>query len=337
MKVTEAMYMLNPNEHQKHTSFFNIYPNYKSYSNIPFDFSHSETHPHNHPYNLLQETPDKLQTKPNSKSSAQDAELYNFLFETTKDSESSHEPVSKKGFISQKKSYKKAPQGKMDASDESLLLTLASKYKHDWKKVSKKIFKLNKKKIGPNLLRIRYKELAPDLTQKRVRFTHEEDLKIIKYYTQYGYDWEKIAENFESRTAIMVKNRFYHIKKKNILDKLLNEVESQGSNLNPTNPNLSSQSETLENGSDFVQTPSESEEPKDDQEESIKFFMEKGENLVYKTVMVQNLDNYFDFEKKEDQLYEKITPMEDFYSDDRFIDYGYDHPYRSNMQSFPYW
>lgn len=89
----------------------------------------------------------------------------------------------KKGGMSQKKSYKKAPQGKMESDDEELLLALASKYKHDWKKVSKKIFKLHKKKLGPNQLRIRYKELAPDLTQKRVRFTHSEDLQIIKYYS----------------------------------------------------------------------------------------------------------------------------------------------------------
>jgi hypothetical protein len=41
----------------------------------------------------------------------------------------------------------------------------------------------------------------------------------------YGYDWEKISSHFESRTAIMVKNRFYHIKKKNILEKLMDEVE----------------------------------------------------------------------------------------------------------------
>jgi len=113
----------------------------------------------------------------------------------------------------------------MDVEDEQLLLTLASKYKHDWKKVSKKIFKLHRKKLGPNLLRIRYKELAPDLTQKRVRFTHAEDLRIIRHYSMYGYDWEKISTHFESRTAIMVKNRFYHIKKKNILEKLMDEVE----------------------------------------------------------------------------------------------------------------
>jgi len=66
---------------------------------------------------------------------------------STKDSEDSLELKTKKLNISQKKSYKKAPQGKMDTYDEELLLSLASKYKHDWKKVSKKIFKLHKKKI----------------------------------------------------------------------------------------------------------------------------------------------------------------------------------------------
>lgn len=335
MNLAEAMYMPISVEHQKQTSYLSVYPNYKTYSNIPYDFSHSESHPISS-YKVQTDSPENYQLKPSTKPIAQDVELYNFLFETTKTSESSHEQVIKKGVMSQKKSYKKAPQGKMDASDESLLLTLASKYKHDWKKVSKKIFKLNKKKIGPNLLRIRYKELAPDLTQKRVRFTHEEDLKIIKFYTQYGYDWEKIAENFESRTAIMVKNRFYHIKKKNILEKLLQEVESNNLDLSiAINQNISSQSD-IEPESDQVQTPSDSDVPRDDQD-SFKYFMEKGDNLVYKTVTVQNFDDYFDFDKKGDQLFEKITPMEDFNSEDRFIDYNYDQSCRTGIQSFPYW
>jgi hypothetical protein len=60
---------------------------------------------------------------------------------STKDSEEHQEIISnKKSNISQKKSYKKAPQGKMESADEELLLTLASKYKHDWKKSIKKDF-----------------------------------------------------------------------------------------------------------------------------------------------------------------------------------------------------
>jgi len=224
---------------------------------------------------------------------------------STKDSEE-HLEESARRTGSQKKSYKKAPQGKMDDSDEELLLSLASKYKHDWKKVSKKIFKLNKKKLGPNLLRIRYKELAPDLTQKRVRFTHKEDLMIVKYYSQYGYDWEKIAGHFESRTAIMVKNRFYHIKKKNILEKLLEEVDSIETSSSVQVDNLGEEAEVE------VEIAKEEEVSLDEGDrESLQFFVQKGEELFSKTLKFSPIDNFFNMGgiEQEFQLFEKITPL----------------------------
>jgi hypothetical protein len=232
---------------------------------------------------------------------------------TTKSSEGSKTSQIKKVGMSQKKSYKKAPQGKMEEDDEQLLLSLASKYKHDWKKVSKKIFKLHRKKLGPNLLRIRYKELAPDLTQKRVRFTHAEDLRIIKYYSMYGYDWEKISSHFESRTAIMVKNRFYHIKKKNILEKLMDEVERIKEEV--PSPISGDEEDLMLPGLEEHQSFSEIKE-----EDSFQFFVEKGEQIITKTVNIPNIDNYFDFEQKEDQLFEKITPMESSFSERMFED-----------------
>jgi len=112
-----------------------------------------------------------------------------------------------------------------DEKDEKLLLELAPKYKNDWKKISKRMFRLNNKKFGLNFLRIKYKELADDNVKKRVRFTHKEDLMIAKYSQIYGHDWTKIAFYFTNRTPIMLKNRYYHMKKKNILDKLVKEVE----------------------------------------------------------------------------------------------------------------
>jgi len=230
---------------------------------------------------------------------------------TAKSSDGGKSSLIKKGSISQKKSYKKAPQGKMEVDDEQLLLALASKYKHDWKKVSKKIFKLHRKKLGPNLLRIRYKELAPDLTQKRVRFTHTEDLRIIKYYSIYGYDWEKISSHFESRTAIMVKNRFYHIKKKNILDKLLDEVErTKEQEVEP----LSQEDEEII----LPQLEEHQSYSEQRDEDSFQFFVEKGQQIITKTVNINNIDNYFDFEPREDQLCEKITPMESSFSSGLF-------------------
>jgi hypothetical protein len=248
---------------------------------------------------------------------------------TAKSSEGGKTSLIKKGSMSQKKSYKKAPQGKMEVDDEQLLLALASKYKHDWKKVSKKIFKLHRKKLGPNLLRIRYKELAPDLTQKRVRFTHSEDLRIIKYYSQYGYDWEKIASHFESRTAIMVKNRFYHIKKKNILDKLLEEVErTKEQDVEPP----SQDEEEMDLGQmDEHQSFSESRD-----EDSFQFFVEKGQQIITKTVNINNIDNFFDFEPREDQLCEKITPMESSFTSGLFEDDAFRNSGSWNSNQFFY-
>jgi len=188
----------------------------------------------------------------------------------------------------------------MDSFDEELLLNLASKYKHDWKKVSKKIFKLHKKKLGPNLLRIRYKELAPDLTQKRVRFTHKEDLLIVKLYSQYGYDWEKIASEFESRTSIMVKNRFYHIKKKNILQSLLNEVEA-----NNSIPEEQQQEEQQTQASEDQTTPEHSDE-------TLHYLVQRGDEILSQKVKVYSDDTFSP--KYEEQLWDKITPLGDWES-----------------------
>jgi len=228
---------------------------------------------------------------------------------STKDSEEQHDIASnKKSNISQKKSYKKAPQGKMDAADEELLLAFASKYKHDWKKVSKKIFKINKKKLGPNLLRIRYKELAPDLTQKRVRFTHKEDLMIVKYYSQYGYDWEKIASQFESRTAIMVKNRFYHIKKKNILEKLLEEVETLESNSISVDSLIDEEAQAKVQPKEQVEAPVVIMEKEREDLESLQFFVQKGDELSTKTVKFSPIEMIFG-DRSFDSLHDTVTPM----------------------------
>jgi len=59
-----------------------------------------------------------------------------------------------------------------------------------------------------------------------VRFTHQEDLTIAKYSTLYGHDWAKIATYFVNRTPIMLKNRYYHMKKKGIFDSILKDVEN---------------------------------------------------------------------------------------------------------------
>jgi len=223
---------------------------------------------------------------------------------STKDSEEGDECSLKKASVSQKKSYKKAPQGKMDSGDEELLLSLASKYKHDWKKVSKKIFKLHKKKLGPNLLRIRYKELAPDLTQKRVRFTHTEDLLIVKLYSQFGYDWEKIAADFESRTSIMVKNRFYHIKKKNILQSLLNEVEATNFS---TGVDSDGELEFVAPHHEIIEQEQQQHEPiQENCDETLHYLVQRGDEIHSQKLKVFSDESHGFYDE---QLWDKITPM----------------------------
>jgi hypothetical protein len=275
--------------------------NFEAYTSTTPEYLKKSSQP------IINITFDLLPQKVSEKLVSNDQELNSFSDDSlsTKDSEECGDCPMKKATISQKKSYKKAPQGKMDSCDEELLLSLASKYKHDWKKVSKKIFKLHKKKLGPNLLRIRYKELAPDLTQKRVRFTHTEDLLIVKLYSQFGYDWEKIASEFESRTSIMVKNRFYHIKKKNILQSLLNEVETTNGSSETT------QHETIiEEEEEEVQQ----QEPVQEQncDETLHYFVQRGDEILSQKLKVYSDDTLGS--KYEEQLWDKITPLGDWES-----------------------
>jgi len=120
-----------------------------------------------------------------------------------------------------------------DGKDETLLRVLAEKYKNDFKKISKRMFRLHDKKFGPNFLRLKNKELTDDSINKRVRFTHHEDLMIAKYCDLYGHDWTQVASYFPNRTPIMLKNRYYHMKKKGIYERLVKEVQNlDNENLN---------------------------------------------------------------------------------------------------------
>jgi len=110
----------------------------------------------------------------------------------------------------------------------------------------------------------------------------------------------------------MVKNRFYHIKKKNILEKLMDEVE-RTKDLEVLEP-------VREEDEDFdLPQSQEHQSISDDRDEdSFQFFVEKGKQIITKTLNFTNIDNYFDFEPREDQLFEKITPMESSFTERLF-------------------
>jgi len=109
-----------------------------------------------------------------------------------------------------------------DEKNKSRLLAWAKTFQQDWKKISK-LFGV--KQITSRCVKKKFKEIRNAKAPLRVRFTHEEDLMIAKYYTLYSFDWKTIAEFIPYRTDIMVKNRFYgYIKKHDLLEDLKAEL-----------------------------------------------------------------------------------------------------------------
>jgi len=108
--------------------------------------------------------------------------------------------------------------------NDRILMNLASKFRNDWKKVSQEFAH---KVFGINLLKERYQKITSNYLQKRKKFTHKEDLKIVEYFDKFGPDWTKIATHFQSRTGVMLKNRYYsYIRKQNLYESLLAEVQN---------------------------------------------------------------------------------------------------------------
>lgn len=129
--------------------------------------------------------------------------------------------------------------------DDKLLRKLAVQYKYDWKKVAKKF---TNKKYTPHFLKMRFKGNDEGPVPKRVKFTHEEDILIAKYFDEYGVDWDRMVAHFPNRTAMMLKNRYYSfIRKQNKYDILLQESKFlDGSNQQETPFFCEGQSETPE-------------------------------------------------------------------------------------------
>ncbi len=124
-----------------------------------------------------------------------------------------------------------------DEEMDQLLLKLASQYKCNWKKIANKY---NHKKITSQFIKMRYKDLTYSAPiTRRIKFTHQEDLMIAKYFDKYGSNWSEMAQFFQDRSAVMLKNRYYSfIRKRDVMDILLNkakEIESNGVSIDSLN------------------------------------------------------------------------------------------------------
>jgi hypothetical protein len=111
------------------------------------------------------------------------------------------------------------------SKDDEYLYLLILKYKHDWKRISRRIMKERNKNYSWSFLKNRYKIFLKNKNQKPKKFTHSEDLLIVKYFEEYGTQWGKIAEHFPNRNPTMIKNRYYSfIKRKHKYEALLAEL-----------------------------------------------------------------------------------------------------------------
>lgn len=100
-------------------------------------------------------------------------------------------------------------------ADDEKLKVLVDRCKKDWKKIAKK-FQRENKKITPHFLKNRFKYLNNDKFLLRIKFEHQEDLKLAKLFKMHGSKWDLIAQQFPNRTSVMLKNRYYSYIRKNI-------------------------------------------------------------------------------------------------------------------------
>jgi len=94
-------------------------------------------------------------------------------------------------------------KGRWTPLEDRLILDFVSKYGKNWSFISKQMTTRTGKQI-----RDRYLNCLDPLV-KRLKFSEEEDHKIISLYCTFGPKWSDIAKFCHGRTADMIKNRFY--------------------------------------------------------------------------------------------------------------------------------
>mgnify|MGYP002620565086 FL=1 len=189
--------------------------------------------------------------------------------------------------ISDKESNRDDTVPLWDPAYDELLYNTAIKCKNHWKRVSNKIFKILKVQFPPKILRIRYKALLCYHKRDRLKFTHQEDLTIVKSIQKFGLSWTKISLNLPARTPLMIKNRYYsYIRKKNLFEKYLDELQEK----------------------DVIEEPSEDNdsvfEPKETKIMSLSSSEDDSENSLLQTCLEMN--NHYFMDELQDKIIFKL-------------------------------
>jgi len=183
---------------------------------------------------------------------------------------------------------------------DKVLKNLASKCKYDWKKIAKKFNTNEKTDFTPLQLKQKYKDLTKVSIPLRVKFSHQEDLMIAKYFEIYGCDWAQISTFFTDRTAMMLKNRYYsHIRKRNLLSSMLDEVKEESTETQSTEVETETESVSVVEQQENIIIAEEA-----DDDDCYKFFFERADGIAFRKFS----NNIFDLENAiPNELFDKIT------------------------------
>ncbi len=113
-----------------------------------------------------------------------------------------------------------------DRNNNSYLFDSVLKYRNNWKRISKALKEQKMINIDPINLRKIYEDLMLQKKRERKKFTHADDLAIVRQIQNYGFDWIRIAQHFSGRSPSNIKNRYYsHIKKNRLMEKFIEELD----------------------------------------------------------------------------------------------------------------
>ncbi len=100
-----------------------------------------------------------------------------------------------------------------------MLLEYVKRYKHDWKKIQSRFNKISQRPQKISTLKNRYEDMKMGVQKKSpIKFTTEEDSKLLDGVEAHGLDWVRISGDIPSRDADSLKNRYYYLKKMNKLE-----------------------------------------------------------------------------------------------------------------------
>mmetsp|Transcript_23268 Transcript_23268/g.20148 ORF Transcript_23268/g.20148 Transcript_23268/m.20148 type:complete len:115 (+) Transcript_23268:656-1000(+) len=94
--------------------------------------------------------------------------------------------------------------------------------------ISKKIAEILDKKLGPkkikNLIKDHEYSFDDSKVIDRARFKPTEDRIIVKYVSEHGLEWAKISSMLPGKAPLMIKNRYYYLKKRGAVEDIENEL-----------------------------------------------------------------------------------------------------------------